>query len=96
MGEIFLFAAGAFILSMALVGVLINRHHARTGFFLGLLPILAFGLWFLVPLFSCHSKDPVGCEWVGVGILIVGGLTAVMLVAYAFFAMGITHAHRSR
>ncbi len=94
MDKLLVSAAAAFIVSLGVDIILTVRRRAGIGYFLGLVPILAYGTWLIVPLSHCHSNMPLACEWVGVGILMIGGLTLAMLLVYSLLALGIARAQR--
>jgi len=87
--KLFFIAAGVFIFAVVLDFLGLVLKHEKIGYYLGLVSILLLGVWFLVPLFTCHSPDPIGCEWAGVGIIILGGLTLGMLAIFWLVSLGV-------
>lgn len=89
-----LIGIGAFIVALALDIGLVKRRRPWLGWLVGLLPILFFGIGYIIPPLTCKSDNPVGCEWAGIGAFFIGGLTILMLAVYSLLAAGITRAHR--
>lgn len=92
-----LFAGGILIASVVINILIASKRSAILSYCIGLLPIVAYGLLLLMPLFGCRNDDyALACEWTGVGIVIYSGLTLAMIAVYTLIAIGIAVAHPTR
>ena len=84
---------GTFILSLIIFIFFINRNRTETGRYVGLIPIIANGLWYIVPPLTCHSDYPLACEWSGIWVFFICVITICLLITYSLFVRGIKNNH---
>ena len=92
--DLVLIAVILLFMALALDILLVRRRHPWLGWLIGLLPILIAGSAALYPLLTCKSDNPVGCEWSGFGVLVIGGLTIITATVFSLMSVGVARAHR--
>ncbi len=95
MVKIALIAVSTVIFSLVLDGILIHHRRPKAGFLVGLIPILAHELIYIIPRLTCHSDNPIGCEWAGIGVVLFSGITLEILLAYSLLSVGLARAYPS-